>query len=198
MELDDFKNTWSDMSQKVKINQDYNLKKFDKMNQSKSQSNINKIILTEILGTIVCIGAAIFTAVNFSKLEPIAYQFVGILTILILLILSMLSFMSILPLFKVVDLNKSYVETLKDFANKKRNFFKLQKWNQLLSYGLLVTVILLSTRLFGRNEITESKYFFVFAFTLGYAFFLVFSSWVAKKYKINIQTTEELLKELAA
>ena len=140
MELDDFKKTWGDMSSRVTINENFNPKKFDKMNKSKSQSILNRIILPEVLGTIVCIGSAIFIAINFSKLEPVAYQLIGILTILILIILSMLSLLSILPLFKVADLNKSYAETLKDFANKKRNFFKLQKCNLLLSYGLLVTV----------------------------------------------------------
>lgn len=198
MELDDFKNTWNDMSNSIKINQNFNLNKFDKMNKSKSQSILNRIILPEILGAIVCIGSAIFIVINFSKLEPIAYEVVGILTILLLVILSVISLMSILPLFKVADLNKSYAETLKDFATKKRNFFKLQKWNLLLSYGLLVTVILLSTRLFVRNEITDNKFFFVFAFILGYAFFLVFSSWVGKKYKKSIRMTEDLLKELSA
>lgn len=197
MELEDFKNTWSDLSNRVTINENFNLKKFDKMNQFKSQSILYRIILPEVLGTIVCIGAAIFIAANFSKLQPIAYQIVGLLTILILLILSVLSLKSILPLFKVADLNKTYAETLKDFATKKRNFFKLQKWNLLLSYALLVPVILLSTRLFGRNEITESKNFFVLAFTFGFAFFLFFSSWVGKKYKKSIRMTEDLLKELS-
>jgi hypothetical protein len=109
-----------------------------------------------------------------------------------------ISLMSILPLYKVADLNKSYSETLMDFATKKISFRKLQKFNLLLSYLLLVAVILLSTRLFGRNEITDSKYFFVFTFSFAFSFFLIFTKWVIKNYKKSIRKTEDLLKELTA
>ena len=197
MELDDFKNTWDDMSSQVTINPNFNLKKFDKMNKSKFHSRLYKIVLPEMIGTSICIGFAIYIGVHFSKLEPLSYQVVGMLTIILLGVLSVLSLMSILPLYKVANLNKSYAETLKDFAIKKRNFFKLQKLNLLLSFVLLVMVVLLSARLFGRNEITDSKYFFVFTFIFGFSFFLIFSKWVVKNYKKSIRTTEALLKELS-
>ncbi len=198
MELDDFKNTWDDLSNKVKVNQNFNLKQFEKMNKTKFQSSLNKILLPEIIGTIVCLGFALYIGYNFAKLETITYQIVGIVTILLLVMLSVISLMSVLPLYKGADINKSYSETLKDFAAKKMSFYKLQKLNLLLSYLLLVTVILLSTRLFGRNEITDSKYFFVFTFSFGFSFFLIFSKWVTKNYKKNIRKTEDLLKELSA
>lgn len=197
MELDDFKNTWDDLSMQVKINQDFNLQKFDKMNKSNYQSRLNKIVLPEMIGIIVCIGFAIYIGANLSKLEPILYRITAIFTMLLLCVLAVLSVMSFLPLYKVADLNKSYIETLKDFAIKKRNFFKLQKLNLLLSFVLLVMVVLLSTRLFGRNEITDSKYFFIFTFIFGFSFFLIFSRWVTKIYKKSIRTTEDLLKELS-
>lgn len=198
MELDDFKNTWNNMNHQVKLNPNFNLNKFDKMNQSNFQSRLKKILLPEILGSLVCIGSAVYIGINFSRLDSITFQFIGVFTILLLGVLSVISVMSILPLYKVADLNKSYSETLQNFADEKKNFFKLQKINLLLSYALLVAVILLSTRLFGRNEITDNKQFFVFAFILGWSFFLIFSKWVAKNYKKQIRAAEDLLKELSA
>lgn len=197
MELDDFKNTWNDLSTNVKVNQNFNLKQFDKMNKSKYQSSLHKIILPEIIGTIICIGSAIYIGYNFTKLESITYQIVGVVTIFLLVIIAVISLKSILPIYKVADLNKSYSETLKNFATKKINFCKLQKINLIISYFLMVAVILLSTRLFGRNEITDSKYFFIFTFIFGFSFFLIYSKWVAKNYKKSIQKTEDLLKELS-
>ncbi|MEO6357639.1 MAG: hypothetical protein ABIO56_13480 [Ferruginibacter sp.] len=198
MELDDLKNTWNNLNNQVTLNQNFNIKQFDKMNKLKFQSSLNKILLPEIIGTIVCVGFAIYIGYHFEKLDTITYQIIGIVTILLLLILSVISLMSILPLYKVADLNKSYSETLMDFATKKISFRKLQKLNLLLSYLLLVAVILLSTRLFGRNEITDSKYFFVFTFSFAFSFFLIFTKWVIKNYKKSIRKTEDLLKELTA
>lgn len=198
MELDDFKNTWDNLNNSVEVNQNFDLKQFDKMNKTKFRSNLNKILLPEIVGMIFCIGFAIYIGYNFTKLETISYHIVGIITVLLLTLLSVISLMSVLPLYKVADFTKSYSETLNNFVTKKMNFYKLQKLNFLLSYLLLVAVIILSTRLFGRNEITDSKYFFVFTFVFGFSFFLIFSKWVANNYKKSIRKTEDLLKELSA
>ena len=198
MELDDFKNTWDDISNKVKVNQSFNLKQFDKMNKTKFQSSLNKILFPEIFGAAFCIGFAIYIGYNFTKLETIAYQIVGIITILLFIILPVISLISILQLYKVADLNKPYSETLKDFAIGKMKFCKLQKLNLALCYLLVVAVILLVTRLFGRNEITDSKYFFVMTFGFGLSFLIIFSKWVAKHYNKRIRQTEDLLKELQA
>lgn len=197
MELDDFKNTWDDLSASVTINENFKPQKLNKMKQPNLKKFLNNIILPETAGSIVCIAFAIYIGFNFENLTTIAYQILGIATILVLLILSAISLMSILPFYKIGNLNKTYSETLQDFATKKINFCKLQKINFLLTYVLFVLVIILSTRLFGVSTITESKYFFVFTFTFGFSVFLIFSKWVSKNYKKSIRTTEELLKDLS-
>lgn len=196
MELDDYKNTWNELSTGVKVNQNFKLKQFDKMNKTTFQKIRNNIILPETFGSIVCIGFAIYIGFRFENLATTTFQIIGIVTILVLVLLSVIGLMSILPLYKIGNLNKPYSETLKDFASKKIFFCKLQTLNFRLSYLLLVLTILLSTRLFGQNEITDSKYFFVFAFIFGFSFFLVISKWVAKNYKKSIRHTEDLLKDL--
>lgn len=197
MELDDYKNTWDELSSTVKVNQNFKLKQFDKMNKTTFQKIRNNIILPETIGSIACLAFAIYIGFRFENLATTTSQIIGIVTILVLLLLCAISLMSILPFYKMGDLNKPYSEALKDFANKKINFCKLQTLNFRLSYLLLVLTILLSTRLFGQNEITDSKYFFVFTFIFGFSFFLVFSRWVAKNYKKSIRATEELLNELS-
>ena len=197
MELDDFKNTWDDLSASVTINENFKPQKLNKMKQPNLKKFLNNIIIPETAGSIVCIAFAIYIGFNFENLTTIAYQIVGIATIVVLLILCAISLMSILPFYKIGNLNKTYSETLKDFATKKVNFFKLQKINFLLTYVLFVLVILLSTRLFGVSTITESKYFFLFTFTFGFSVFLIFSKWASKNYKKSIRTTEELLKDLS-
>ncbi len=197
MELDDYKNTWEELGTGVMINQNFKPKQFDKMKKTTFQKILNNITLPETAGTTVCIGFAIYIGYKFENLTTTNYQILGIVTILVLLMLSVISLMSILPLYKIGNLNKPYSETLKEFASKKLNFCKLQTLNFRLSYLLLMLTILLSTRLFGKNEFTDSKYFFVFTFIFGFSFFLVFSKWVAKNYKKTIRSTEELLNDLS-
>ena len=197
MELDDFKNTWDDLSTSVTINENFKPQKLDKMNKTTFQKIRRNIILPETIGSIACITFAICIGVMFENLATTTYKIIGIATILVLVLLSVIGLMSILPLYKITNLNKPYADTLKDFAKKKINFCKLQTLNFRLSFLLLVLTILLSSRMFGQNEITNSKYFFIFAFIFGFSFFLVFTKWVAKNYKKSIRTTEDLLKDLS-
>ena len=196
MELDDIKNTWDEMSYRVKEKQNVNLKLFDNMSKRKFDRHLNKIIFPEILGSAVCIGSAAFIGFNFYRLDTVTFKVVGILSILLFVVLCVLSLLSIQHLYKGVDVNKPYADTLKTFAIEKIKFCKLQKLNITVSYLLLVTVILLMTRLFGRNEITDSKYFWILSFSIGYIFLVFFSKFVYKSYNKTIRETENLLKEL--
>jgi hypothetical protein len=198
MELDDFKNTWDEISNRVKEKQNLNLKMFDKMNKSKFNSSLKKILLPEILGSIICIGFAIFLVFNFDKLDTVSFKIAGGIAILLFIFLPVISLLSIQRLYKSADINKSYADTLKDFAVQKINFCKLQKLNFTLSYLLLAMIILISTRLFGKNEATYSTYFFIISFGFGYIVLLSFSGWVFKKYNKTIRQTEDLLNELAS
>jgi glucan phosphoethanolaminetransferase (alkaline phosphatase superfamily) len=198
MELDDFKNIWSEMSDQLKEKQNFNRKMFDKMSQKKFHSSLRKIIVPELLGSAVCIACAVFIGFNFYKLDTVAFQIVGVLSILLLLILPVLSIMSIRRLYKAGDMNRSYLDTLKEFTVQKIKFCRLQKLNLTLSYLLLVTLILLVTKLFGKNEITNNKYFWIFSISFGYIFLVFFSRLIFKSYNKTIRQTEDLLNELSS
>lgn len=198
MELDDFKNTWGEMTDRVKEKQNLNLKMFDKMSKIKFHSSLKKIALPEILASVICISCAVFIGFSFDKLNTVSFQIVGVVSILLFVILPAISLLSIQQLYKSGGINKSYADTLKEFAVQKIKFCKLQKLNFTLSYLLLATVILLSTKLFGRNEIADNKYFFITVFGFGYIILLSLSKWVFKSYNKTIRQTEDLLNELAS
>ena len=195
MELDDFKNTWDNQSNETQ-QQNLTFKIIDQMTQSKYNSKINRIAYTEIMGSLICLFATIFIGLNFYKLDNIFLQGVGIVSILLLLTLSVISFLSLRKLKKTNDFTKPYAETLKTFATQKLEFYKLQKINMTLSYLLLVTVIILLSKLFSGRDITDSKYFWTFSFSFGYIFLLFFSKFVTRFYKTTLRKSEELLQEL--
>lgn len=195
MELNDLKTTWQNESNSA-LQNNLTFLIIDKMTQEKYHSKIKKITLPEIIGSVICIIAAGFITLNFTKLETITLQAVGVASIIILLIISTIGVLSLQQLNIKKDLNKPYAETLKIFAKQKLAFYKLQKINIILCYLLIVTIIILLPKLFGNKDITEYNNFWVYAFSTGYIFLLLLSKFVSKYYKKTLQQTEELLKEL--
>ena len=194
MELDDLKNIWNNTTSNAD-QQNLTYKIIDQLTQKKYKSKIKKISYPEIIGSIVCIASVMFIGSNFYKLNTFILQFVGILSMALLLILSAISFLSLQQLSSA-DLNKPHAEAIKIFAIQKLKFYKLQKINITLSYLLLVTIIILLSKFFTGNDITKSKYFWTFSFTIGYVFLFFFSRFVSKVYKNILNKTEELLQEL--
>jgi len=198
MELDDLKNTWNEIDSQVKEKQNLTLKIFDKMSNRKFHSKLYKIILPEILGSLICISSAFFIGFNFGKLDGATYQIIGVIGILVFVMVTAIGLLSLQNLNKVGDVGKPYVDTLKDFATQKIKFHKLQKLNLRLSYLQLVIVVLLLPKFFEKSGITDSKYFYIFSFSFCFIFLLIFSKWVMKSYNTTIRQTEDLLKELTA
>ena len=198
MELDDFKNTWDEISEQVKEKQNFNLKTFDKMSKTKFNSNLQKIALPEIFASIICVGCAIYIGFQFNLLNTTLFKFIGVVSISLFILLPAISLFSVQQLYKSADINKSYANTLKEFAVKKMKFCKLQKLNISLSYPLLALLMILVTKLFGKHTNDENAYFMIFGFCFGYVVLLFFSKWVFKKYNKIIQQTEDLLNDLSA
>jgi hypothetical protein len=196
MELDDLKNTWNEIDNQVKGKQNVTLKIFDKMSNRKFHSKLYKIILPEILGSLICISSAFFIGFNFDKLDGTTSQIIGVIGILVFVMVTAISLLSLQNLNKVGDVGKPYVDTLKDFATQKIKFCKLQKLNLRLSYLQLVIVVLLLPKLFSNNGIPYGIYFYTFSFSCCFIFLLFFSKWVMKSYNKTIRQTEDLLKEL--
>ena len=196
MELDDLKNTWKGIDNQLKNQQNLNPQMIDQMTKTKYYSGLKKIVYSEIIGVIICFAGAVYVVLNFSKLDSTFLQGVGIISILLLLTLSVISLISLRQFSMKENVNEPYAETLKVFAIKKIRFHKFQRINITLSYLLLVTTIILLSKFFGGNDITDNKYFWVFSFSFGYIFLLFYSKWVMKYYNKSLKQTEELLLEL--
>ena len=196
MELDDFKNSLN--KERNAEAQHLTPKIIDQMIERKYYSKMKRIAYPEYIGVAICLLAATFIGLNFYKLDTPFLKGVGIVSIFTLLIISIISLVSLRTFNNIKDVNKPFVETLKTFATHKLRFYKLQKVNVVLSYLLLVTIIILISKLFNGIDVTGNKYFWIFSFTFGYIFLLFYSRWVMKYYKKTLMQLEELLKELSA
>jgi Na+/glutamate symporter len=196
MELDDLKKHWEEVNKEPDLQQKLSTKMIDEMTRTKYNSSLRKILYPEIVGIIICIAAGVFIGFNFNKLDTPFFQATGVISILLLSTLSVISLKS-LQQFNIGNVNKPYVEALKEFAIQKIRFHKFQKINITLSYLLLVTTIMLLPKIFGGKDIANGSYFGI-AFALGFVFLLAYSKWVSKYYSNTLKKTEELLKELGS
>ncbi|MBL0183454.1 MAG: hypothetical protein IPP96_14645 [Chitinophagaceae bacterium] len=198
MELDDLKNTWHDISNQADKKQTLTPEMIDDITRNKYHSKIRMIAIPELAGGLICFAAAAYVILNFSLLDTVLVQGAGMVTILLLLGLPVLSWASILQLKMTKEVSKSYADTVKEFAIKKIRFCRLQKLNFTLSYLLLATTILLSTKIFGKNWVGNNQFLFIVSFSFGYIVLLFFSKWVWKRYNNLLRQAEELLKEIGS
>ena len=196
MELNDLINTWNNANNQAAQQHNLNPKIIDQMTEKKYYSKIKKVAYPEFIGISICIITAIFIGLNFHNLNTAFLKGIGFVSILLLLSLSIFSLLSLRQFYINEDINKPYAETLKTFATKKLHFYRLQKINIILSYLLLVTIIILLSKLFNDIDLTNNKYFWTFSFSFGYIFLLFYSRWVLKYYKKSLNQAEELLHEL--
>ena len=194
MELDELKTNWQQLNNTSET-ATINPKIFTAMRKRKLYAGLKKIIVPEILGSAVCIAAAVYIMIHFNKLDTIAFQLTGLLTITLLLVLPILSLLSLYQLYKTSNLHQSYATALREFSTGKIKFCKLQKLNLMLSYLLLVAMVILATRIFGSNHLTESKSFWIITISAGYIFLTFFSKWVSRSYNKTIRHTETILKD---
>lgn len=196
MELDDLKNDWNQLQTKTQENAAFDVSVLKKITRQKIQSRLLRIVIPELTGSLFCVFGAIFIGLNFYRLNSIAFEIAGYLSIAILLLLPVISWFSIEQLHKMGNITKPYAETVKDFATQKIKFCRLQKSNFILAHLLLVTLIIVSVKIFGANATTGSKHYLFMAIMIGYAFLLFFSSMVWKNYNKIILQAGQLLHEV--
>ncbi|WP_132054759.1 hypothetical protein [Pseudocnuella soli] len=195
MELDDLKKTWSSTGRMVG-QQTMDVAQLVKDRELKYGATLRRIILPEILGSIVCLAAAVFIGFQWISLETTLMQTTGIVAIALLVLIPAISFWSTAGLRNRPNLSQPHADTLRHFAQQKLQFFKLQKLSVLLSYLLLVAVIVLMSGLYGRNDIVENKYFWMLSMTVCYVFLVFYARWVDKYYRKSIDGAEVLLREI--
>lgn len=198
MELNDLKNDWESATSHSNTQNRLTSKTISQMTKNKYQVKINKIKYPELTGGIVCLLGLVFIGFNFSKLDTVFLESIGVLTILLLMILPILSFLSLKQFNSTSNFDKPYIEIIKQFANQKLQFLKYQKAMGFLNYLLLVTIIILLPKFFYGKDISFSKTFWMFAFSFGYIFLVFFSKWVNKFYRNSLLQAEALLNEAEA
>ncbi len=196
MELEDLKNAWDNARVNEKNPAVLTPEMITQMTKRKYYTKVKPIAYSEIGGTIIILFATVYVCMNFYRLDSILLQVVGTTAILLLLCISAISAYSLWRLNLGALATRSYKETLETFATRQLQFLKMQKINISLSYLLLVTAIVLLSKLVSGKDISGHKLYWILSFTFGYLSLSYYSKWVLKFYEKKIQQSHEILQAL--
>ncbi|TPE42482.1 hypothetical protein [Pontibacter mangrovi] len=195
MELDEMKNLWEGMSNKVEKQELLTKDLIEKVTEEKYHSKLNKIRYSEMIGAIICYSGAIYLILNYMKIEPVAEKIFAVIAIGLLLTLPVISLRSLKGMQKLTISSKPYLDTLNDFGKRKVKFQRFQKLNVSLGLFLILIAIPVLSAIKGVN-LSESEYFWTLTFPISVIAFLGFALWVLKSYHKSLEATEKLLSEI--
>lgn len=198
MDLAEIQNIWSEMSVELDKQKKLTNEIILKMTQQEYKARMNKIKIPEILGGIVCLGAALLILFHFSELDTWPLRVCGVISLLVIIILPIFSIKAIKQMDSVDLTNKNYKQTLLSFAKGKRQFFKVQKLSLYLGFVLLLTTSVVFSKLMGGDDILTmdkvGKMLRVLPF--GILFFVLFTRWVVKSNKKKMNNISQLLENI--
>lgn len=195
MELEDMKNTWQEVSDRVEKQEILTNQLIEKMTHEKYHSKLNKIGYSEYAGTLICYIGAAYLIGNFTKIDGLLMQIFAIIAIALLFILPIISLKSLRTIRSVNISSKTYLEAIEDFGKRKIRFQKLQKLNVSLGLFLMLTGAPVLSSILGK-DLSQIPHFWTLIFPISITFFLVFSFWVLRAYNKILNQTGKMLSDI--
>jgi hypothetical protein len=195
MELEQMKTRWAEMSLQLEKQKRLTDTLVVKMMRNEYSNKINKILIPEIIGDLVCVAGLVYLLANFEKLDTWYLIGCGIVSAVILLVLPLLSLDSIRKLKSVNIAGNNCKQTLEQYSRGKIRFIFAQKMSFYLGALLLVAFLPTMGRLMGKKDpFMATRLWMLYA--LIFPFFLFFSRWVFRSYMKATRAAETILKDL--
>ena len=195
MELEEMKTLWSEMSIEIEKQKALTDSLIIKMTEVNYRNKLNKIMIPEAIGALVCFAAAFFIAVNFQQLNNWYLLGCGITSVLILFLLPILSLKAMRKLRSSNILNNNYKQSLLEYSKGKIQFVFVQKLSFYLGAMLMLMILPVMGKLISGVDFFKAANVWYW-YAIGFPFFLWFARWVAKNYTKTTEDAENILKEL--
>ncbi|SHN20133.1 hypothetical protein [Mucilaginibacter sp. OK098] len=196
MELEEMKTIWGEMSAEIEKQKKLTDSLIIKMTQVNYRSKIGKIIVPEIIGSLVCVATALFIFINFQQLGIWYLQVCGVASAVISLLLALLSLRAVNKLSSINISNNNLKQALSDYSKGKIQFVFVQKLTFYLGAVLMLTILPVMCKLIDGVDLFKVTRLWMW-YVVAFPFFRWFTTWVFKRYKKTIQGAENILKELA-
>lgn len=187
---------WSDMSDQVDNNQQLTDENIRRMIQKQYKQKANRIIIPEIIGSLICFGFAGILLFNFNKLEDGVNMGVGALAVILFISAPLLSLFKMNRWSRKINItDNTYQQTLVDFTKVKRSFSKLKRYGYLLGIGSIFIILPPMSMIWrGVNVFTDPSIWYKVPF--GVLGIIVFVFFTMRFYGSSIKQIDEMLQDL--
>lgn len=196
MELDEMKTAWAAMSTQIEKQNKLTSTLIMKMTQTQYKNKIRNIFIPELLGAIICLAEAILIAVNYAKLDTWYFLTAGIISAMLLLLLPVLSLRSISKMQAINIAGNNYKQTLIEYAQGKKEFFRVQKISYYLGFVLLIVLVPVMAKIFDGDDILAKTKIWIWTIPFGLIFMFFFAKWVYRYYRKNTLEAANLIEQL--
>ncbi len=199
MELEEMQAVWTQMSDQIEKQKKLTDKMIIMMTQEKYRNKLNKIAYPETIGAVGCYAMAILILVNIGKLDNWYNLLSGLICLSVLIVLPIFS-LGMINRIRNIDIGaNNYKETLLEYAKQKKRFQKSMKWSYYLGFVLMFTILPVTTKIIRGKDLFEgvnSVWPLAIAIPMAIIFFVVFSKWAMRCYNNNINSAENLIKDI--
>jgi hypothetical protein len=198
MELDEFKQIWSQYDKKLNENLKFNEKLLRRMNLSRARQELQKPLIYELISTTVIFFTVVFASVfSIRLIEEIQFSITGFVGVLIGIIYLIFSIMKVNRFVKIDYYNSSIVKLQKDLSLLNTFILGLRKIETIILPFLVITILPIAFKAVHNINIFGNLLLFIIeaGIILGISYPVGF--WINRKfYDKKIKDAQMFLKEI--
>lgn len=190
------KSLWADLSLQVEKQDKIHKELLMEITKQKFRNKLNSIRIPEILGSMVCVGYAMYLLARFADFELWYNQVFALVTIFIMIALPVASLTAIKGMRNLRLDKESPATILNKFTKSKIRFWNVQRYGMIFGAIVMLTLIPPLAELNGSGEMISNPVFWLIYIPAGLVFMYLFSRWALKKYKGVIDSSERMLRDI--
>ena len=198
MEIEQMKELWGQLSQKVEQQEQLTDQLILDMTQERYTNRFDKILTYESIGAVICFIAALFLMLDFDKLDTWYLKASGIFILLFLISLPILVLRSLIKI-KSLDISQTdFRQTIVGYERAKNELLVLQRFGIYLSFVLALLVLPVSLKIFKNQDFFKTSHDASLWIAIGvfFIFLIFFAKWGYGCYQRITNSAEDLLKDL--
>ncbi|WP_192350711.1 hypothetical protein [Algoriphagus sp. Y33] len=196
MELEEMKSLWADLSLQVEKQDKIQKELLIQITKQKFRKKLNYVRVPEIIGSLFCVGYAMYILSHFADFELWYNQLFALISIFILIVLPVASLSVIKGMRSLRIDSESPAVILDKFTRSKIRFKKVQQYAMISGAILLLTILPPLAELDGSFEKISNPLFWIIYIPVCLGLMFLLSRWLIKKYMGVIDSSEKMLKEL--
>ncbi|MEM6261763.1 MAG: hypothetical protein AAGI38_04600 [Bacteroidota bacterium] len=197
MNLDDLKQSWEALG--VQAHQHDSLQRQQIHTQLKRRyaSTLRRLLWPEWLALMFCWYFAATFVYQFFMFDRLFLQAVASITVVVLAVFPALRMWLLYQLF-AIRLDQPFVEVQHSFRLRKRSFQRIQLLNGGLGLLLVISVMVLSTKIYNEFEVVSGKNFWSIVYFLTFGLVMWMEFRLKRRYGRILSQAEHIIQKLTS